>query len=282
MSFLLALSLLVGLLSGGLSIYEFFKNQPRRSTIFAIIALGLFVGAFFLGNVPSLFANNNLSVSGTSTPNTQQTGIASSTTQVSQTSTSAPSPTPTQAPSLPCLVNLGTWTGGTSDWKSLNGMLLNDGTRYMGTGQNGPTIVAPCQLQGTSDYAVEAKMQVVSTASFQGGTCFGITVRGSSTTDSWQGYQGDIDIDGCSSEGGHARILGKQFPNDFSLARAPFSPGTAWHIYRVEVKGNSIQFIIDGLPLVAVNDNQYLTGGQVGLWSYGVQLNVSSFKIIAL
>jgi hypothetical protein len=31
-----------------------------------------------------------------------------------------------------------------------------------------------------------------------------------------------------------------------------------------------------------VNDNQYLSGGQVGIWSYGVQLNISSFKIIAL
>ena len=191
-----------------------------------------------------------------------------------------PTPSPTPVPALPCIVNVGTWTGGSSDWKTLNGMLLNDGSRGMGTGQTGPTIVAPCQLNGTTNYAVETKIQVVSTSN-QPGSCFGITVRGDSTGNGWQGYQGDVDID-CSSDSGSARILGAQFPNDFSLNHTPFNPGNAWHTYRVEVRGTSIKFIIDNTLSFSVNDNKYLTGEQVGLWSYATELNVSSFKVVSL
>ncbi len=184
-------------------------------------------------------------------------------------------PTPTPTPSLPCTVNVGTWTGGSSDWKTLNGMLLNDGTRTMMQGQLGPTIVAPCFIERTADYAVEARIQVVRAGLY---SCFGITARGNPTADSWQGYQAIID-----GSQGNAKILDAQFANAYSsLAHIPFDPANDWHIYKFEVKGNTMIIVIDGSPLVEVNDNKYLSGGQVGLWSYGVQLNVSSFNVTAL
>src|SRR5205814_385763 len=46
------------------------------------------------------------------------------------------------------------WTGA-SDWTVLNGMLHNDGTD---ASANSPTIVAPYQVEGITDYAVEISM----------------------------------------------------------------------------------------------------------------------------
>ncbi len=39
---------------------------------------------------------------------------------------------------------------------------------------------------------------------------------------------------------------------------------------------------IDGVLLLDVIDNRYLSGNKVGLWDKHVQLSISSFKIIRL
>ena len=52
MSFLTALALLAGLVSGGISLYEFAKDNKRRGTISAIFAVGIILGAFFLSSQP--------------------------------------------------------------------------------------------------------------------------------------------------------------------------------------------------------------------------------------
>lgn len=43
------------------------------------------------------------------------------------------------------------------------GMVLNDGTNGNATSNNGPTLVAPCQIGTATNYAVESKIQVIST-----------------------------------------------------------------------------------------------------------------------
>ena len=69
---------------------------------------------------------------------------------------------------------------------------------------------------------------------------------------------------------------------DAYLKEAQFAPGTTWHTYRVEVKANTIRFLVDGRLLLELRDDTYLTGGQVGLFCYSVQLSVSDFKVIGL
>src|SRR5438270_3883219 len=155
MSFLAALGLLVGLFSGGLSIYEFAKSRQRPGVVLAIIAIGLLVGAFFLGNVSSLFANKGPDVSFTPVTSSQQTVTGSSPTQAQPTPTSPPSPGTVlyQADQ--------SWSGwsGSGGWKVSDGLLLNDGTHA--DSNTMPTITAPYQPGGIADYAVEIKMQVV-------------------------------------------------------------------------------------------------------------------------
>lgn len=138
----------------------------------------------------------------------------------------------------------------------------------------GPQIVAPFQVP-IQDYAVEVTAQVISSTQ----RCFGITIWGNLTANSWQGYQGSANLNGgCEFSNGLA-ILDDVAP---SLGYTPFNIDYAYHIYRLEVRGDTIRFSVDGGSLVQAVDNRVPLGGQVGLWSVYVQLNVSNFKVISL
>lgn len=157
--------------------------------------------------------------------------------------------------------------GGTQDWQHLNGMLVNDGSS-----SSGSWIAPPYQVGSTNDYAVAAEIQVVKVPSQGDSGAFGIALRHGSkglyTGEVAWNYSTTIYAQIVASPGG-------------TLVSQKFDPGTDWHIYRVEVRGNNIRFLIDGSPILATTDNRYLTGG-VGLYSNGVQLTVRNFKVIAL
>ncbi|HYL42354.1 MAG TPA: hypothetical protein VEU97_03120 [Ktedonobacteraceae bacterium] len=183
--------------------------------------------------------------------------------------TTAATPTSQATPGLPCSVDVSTWTGGSPDWVVHNGVLFNDGSSGS---NNGPTIIAPCQ-PGTTNYAVEAKIQVIN----QSYGCFGIVFRGSSTQDGWQGYKADV----CGLNTAYISVYG----DGNALTQAPFTPGTTAHIYRAEVKDNTIKFFIDGNLVDTTTDNRLLTtetGEGVGLYSQNIQLQVTSFQVKAL
>lgn len=216
----------------------------------------------------------NLLIS-SSTPQTFST--SQGTTGVTQ---SLPSPTPrlspttTSASTLPCNVNLSTWTSGSPDWQVSNNMLLNDGSNNNAE-EGAPTIVAPCQLGNTVNYTVEAQIKVVNHGY---NACFGIDARGSTTANGWQGYIGGM-FYGCGAYSPMLAIAPDLTASPW-LAKIPYDPGNGTHIYRLEVNGNNITFSIDGTQYLAITDNEHLSGGQVGLWSYEVQLNVSSFEVV--
>lgn len=286
MSFLTALGLLVGLFSGGLSIYEFAKSRQRPGTVLAVIAIGLLVGAFVLGNVSSLFVNNNTSVSFTPTVSSQQTAtMVSSSTQIQQTPIPTPSPSPTSPPSPGTLLyqSNAQWIGwnGTKDWKVNAGLLLNDGT-YADYNAN-PTIITPYQSGTIADYSVAIQMQVVS--AFTTGTiypCFYIAIRGTALSNGWQGYAAAI----CANlgHGPAVQIVAVDSSNNIFdiLSTAPFDPQNTWHNYRMEAKGTSIKLFVDDGLLLSADDSRYLIAGQIGLWSEYMQVKLSSFKITSL
>jgi hypothetical protein len=193
----------------------------------------------------------------TSTSNGTATGVPAAATPTSQVTSG-----------LPCNVDITTWKGGSPDWVVHNGILFNDGSNGS---YNGPTIIAPCQ-PGVTNYAVQARIQVTS----QNGNCFGLVFRGSSTQNGWQGYRADI----C---GNTADISSYEDGN--ALTQAPFTPGATAHTYRAEVKDNTLKFFIDGNLVDTTTDNRLLTketGEGVGLYSQYVQLQVTSFQVMAL
>jgi hypothetical protein len=168
------------------------------------------------------------------------------------------------------------WVG-SLDWGHLDGMLTNDGSNTSNS-----WIPAPYQVQGTNDYTVEVKLQVVKSRPCDGGACygFGIGVRNSSKG----GYSSAVFSGCCGCCPTNAQILAftQSSGSTDSLVQQAFDPGTDWHTYRVEVQGNTIRFLVDGRPLLTTQDNRFLTGSTVGLSSIGWQLTVSSFKVIAL
>src|SRR5215472_711105 len=166
------------------------------------------------------------------------------------------------------------WSGWhlTGGWKRLGNMLLNDGSNG---GYNGKsTLLAPASCQPkTMDYAVEAKIQVVTFSDNYSG--FGINVREIPASTREPGYT--TYIDSASENGANISVVGGDV-----LKNTPFRPGTAFHTYRAEVKGNTIAFLIDGAPVLSVVDNRYISTGEVGLWCANTQIEMSSFKVIKL
>ncbi len=157
------------------------------------------------------------------------------------------------------------WSGkGSPDWTVANNELVNDGSSY--SEQPDPTILAPYTMTTTSNYAVETRVHVIA-----GWPCFDVALRGTSTPDGWHGYKAAV----CDQK------IRLQADNAI-LATVPFNPGTVWHSYRFEVKDSLLTFFVDGRPLAETHDSQYRTGGHVGLKSYGTQLEIRSFQVIAL
>lgn len=264
------------------TLYPHLAVPKKRNTIrifffslLAVLIIGALIFGVYLGRQGTPAPNKGSASIAQTVPASGNTPVQGNTTTTSVIpSPTSPPPTPTPIAVLPCIVNVGTWTGGSPDWKTLNGILLDDGTnRWSG---NGPTIVAPCQLGNATNYAVETKIQVTEKVNF---SCFGITVRGSSTSNGWQGYMAGV---GQCNNWPNAYITGPGYPGDAAGVNGPFDPGGLSHTYRVEVKGNVIKFLIDGSPLLTLTDNRYLTGSQVGLWDDAMQLQVTSFVVTAL
>lgn len=199
------------------------------------------------------------------------TSVPTATSTLVPTATATPQPKPGD---LLCNVDVGTWTGGSADWRIIDGKLVTDGTGA--GGGNGPTKVAPCQLGDIANYAVETKIQATSWTNDY--PTFGITVRGTPSSNGWRGYAACVGPGFyCVNSGaGLSAVRGN------NSAQASFNPGLTVHTYRVEVKDNVINFIIDGGLVVTLTDNEYPTGSQVGLWCGTMQIEVFSFQVFAL
>lgn len=181
--------------------------------------------------------------------------------------TSTPLPTATPAPHPGDILYQADWSKGPdgwgtpSGWNYLNGMLINDGT----SDANQP-LWAPYE-PSTPNYAVEAQIQVVGRPQPLDSTGFDIVAR--------TNYELLLDY-GCS-----ACIYNNTQQNQIG----PFRYGScdsSWHTYRLEVNGNQVRAFIDGNLIAEGMDNHHLTPGQVGIWCAGAQINVRSFKVIAL
>jgi hypothetical protein len=153
-------------------------------------------------------------------------------------------------------------------WRVVNGMLVNDGSD---TGW----ATSPYRPEKTTDYAVEAEMQLVQHQNCSNDEAsFGVAAR--RTGEASGGYGAGVTCRGSQT----TIALGNEF-GIITPAR-PFDPTDGWHTYRLEVRGNLIRFLIDGALVAETHDNTYTSGGLAGLWSYRAQVNVRSFKVFKL
>jgi hypothetical protein len=69
---------------------------------------------------------------------------------------------------------------------------------------------------------------------------------------------------------------------DSPLRSASYRLDNAWHTYRVEVRGTNVRVLVDGRKVLSCETTKYLSGRGIGIFSEFHQLNVKSFKVIAL
>lgn len=187
-------------------------------------------------------------------------------TPTSPVSTLQPTPSPGPPPEPGTLLYVADWRNGladwtgTQDWKTVDGMLVNDST-----GRDHSIVLAPYQAS-TVDYALEAEVQVLNSEFGRG---FWLMVR----RDERGAYLGGT-LNGD-------RVDLAAYPYSSLMSRA-FSDRRQWHTYRFEVKGNMQRLSIDGALWLETADNRYLTGRQLGVDSSHAQVSVRSFRVIAL
>lgn len=155
------------------------------------------------------------------------------------------------------------------DWKTVDSVLVNDGTIF----DYDRWIKAPFAPSNVNNYAVEAEIQLVNAE----GTGFGIVARAAENA----GYRIGVRV-GCCPRAAVIADSGNRFNYGQDIASTEFQPGNEWHTYRVEVQGNTVRLLIDGNVMTEATVNQFLTGGEVGLFSISSQINVRSFRVIAL
>ncbi len=186
-------------------------------------------------------------------------------------------------PSAGKLLYQADWSNDSNNWNTVGQwkydrkkkMLMSDGS------QANFVILAPYKLQ-SANYAIEAKIQFESETSSSNDllsvSSFGIAFN---IGNSSQGYVCDI-----------ARFFGASISSigDDGIAHSitdstSYRPGTSFHTYRIEVRGNTISSFIDGQEFVQTttdNSSPPLQAGLLGIRAKSVILYVKSFKVFAL
>jgi hypothetical protein len=212
----------------------------------------------------------------TAEPATTTTGVETTTTTVapvttasSTTTTFAPATTTTQTVATPgtVLYDIHDWSGAsgwalTGQWKTVTGLLVTDGSENS-------IAVAPYDPGVRSDYAVEAEIQAIDPRAV---SCY-LEARLINGEGYWGGYTGGSWDSDCYMRLG--------FGSNQVANSGQFIVNGDWHLYRLEVSGNSIRLLFDGSEVVRAMDNRQLEPGTVGIFCDG-QVNIRAFRVIAL
>jgi len=171
------------------------------------------------------------------------------------------------------------WSGA-DGWTVAGGQMHSNGQNYGNTAG----MVAPLDFASIDNYAVEAEIQLLrhtDAGMISGIASFGVVTRGQ---DDGSGYNAgpcvSSGIFSCASNQPAQGVAGLWTDEGrTTLDVRPFQPGSDWHVYKVEVRGNTLTVSIDGYHVLSATDNTYPTGAKVGLWSDRCQINVRRFEV---
>jgi hypothetical protein len=215
-----------------------------------------------------------LTTTTTMAASTTTTTLASTTTTEEEgpVSTEAPAPPSTTVPPTPAgveaenvLYEITDWSDGTSgwaaagQWKTAGGMLVTDGS-------SDSFAIAPVDLTGYTDYVVECEVQILDPRAETDVLLMARMINGA-------GYWGGFD--------GSARRMVVGYDTE-ELGGSGFVLDDDWHTYRLEVRGNSVKVFFEHGEVGRAVDNRALEPGTVGIYCGNGQINVRSFRVIAL
>jgi hypothetical protein len=139
----------------------------------------------------------------------------------------------------------------------------------------------------SADFAVEAEIRVTGRLESVCDQSFGL-VAGSPGAN--QVFGGGL-IFPCASDTPRARLTDVSvwengYNADPVLAEQTFDPGSEWHTYRFELRGDDVRLLVDGADVVSgtVGAPVDASSGdaQAGLWAQGVQLKVRKVSVQVL
>ncbi|SRR6266566_134642 len=193
------------------------------------------------------------------------------------------SPTPTRLPAGTVLYQAD-WSHGLAGWSGAKGWKIVQ--RQLESDSSGTaTFTIPYRLSVT-DYAVEVHMKIIRSVPPNGGY-FSISAPKTTGKDGYQAGISNLEGSGPRPFGEHpsaqvfldpyVTALGSGIPQDYE-------PGTGWHIYRVEVRGNEVSFLDNGTQIGYASSQQtdVLSNGPIKFSSKLVILRVSTLRILAL
>jgi hypothetical protein len=139
----------------------------------------------------------------------------------------------------------------------------------------------------SADFAVEAEIRVTGRLESVCDQSFGL-VAGSPGAD--QVFGGGL-IFPCASDTPRARLTDVSvwengYNADPVLAEETFDPGSEWHTYRFELRGDDVRLLVDGADVVSGTVGAPIDASsgdaQAGLWAQGVQLKVRRVSVQVL
>jgi hypothetical protein len=169
---------------------------------------------------------------------------------------------------------------GTQGWKVVQGQLETDSS-------DSAMLTIPYKLS-VSDYAIEIRLQIVQLLSENGAASFTIFATREPGKDGYQAGASNLVESVTRPFGNHSQS--HVFLDPFSDAAVntglpvAYFPGSGWHTYRVEVKGNNVRLLDDGVQIGIASSQQTdnLSNGPLGLSSEKVILLVSGIRILTL
>jgi hypothetical protein len=139
----------------------------------------------------------------------------------------------------------------------------------------------------SADFAVEAEIRVTGRLESVCDQSFGL-VAGSPGAN--QVFGGGL-IFPCASDTPRARLTDVSvwengYNADPVLAEQTFDPGSEWHTYRFELRGDDVRLLVDGADVVSGTVGAPIDASsgdaQAGLWAQGVQLKVRRVSVQVL
>ncbi len=194
------------------------------------------------------------------------------------------SPTPTPLPAGTVLYKAD-WSHGLAGWPGTHGWKVVQGQLESDT-SGSAAFTIPYQLSVT-DYAVEIHIQVVRAVPPYGGF-YEIEVPKLTGKDGYQAGVFDLKAPGPHPFGLHPQSHVFLVPfNDMATGSGipqDYEPGSGWHTYRVEVRGNEAILLDDGTQIGSASSEQtdVLSNGPIAFNCALVILRVSDVRILTL
>jgi hypothetical protein len=194
------------------------------------------------------------------------------------------SPTPTSLPAGTVLYQAD-WSHGLSGlpgahgWKVVQGQLENDSS-------GSATLTIPYQLT-VSDYAIEFRLQVVRSLPPYGGN-YEMVAPKLQGKDGYNAGIFDLKAPGPHPFGLHPQssvyLNPPSPPSPASGMPADYEPGSGWHIYRVEVRGNEVNLLDNGTQIGSASSQRTgtLSNGPLEFNCSQVMVRLSDLRILTL